>query len=150
MPGSSGGTQGRKLSSSPTAQGKEQFSPPSFWAVYGDPMIKNMQKLGVGAHVADIFMGVVYYAGDVVLIAPSHQAMEQMLQVVEKFAADSNVQFSTDSNPAQSKSKCILVVGRMPGMVKAVPLKLCERDLPWVASWSYSSRDWDHGAGYQG
>ena len=41
--------------------------------------------------------------------------MEQMLQVVEKFTADSNVQFSTDPNPAKSKSKCILVVGRMAG-----------------------------------
>ena len=31
---------------------------PILWAVYCDPMIKRLRKLGLGAHVAGLFMGV--------------------------------------------------------------------------------------------
>jgi hypothetical protein len=43
---------------------------PTFWAAYCDLMIKELRQLGVGAHVAGMFMGVACYADDVVLIAP--------------------------------------------------------------------------------
>ena len=68
-------------------------------------MIKELRQLGVGAHVAGMFMGVACYADDVVLIAPCHQAMQMMLDTVE----DS---FSTDLDPKKSKSKCIFVLGK--------------------------------------
>ena len=97
-------------------------------------MIQKLRKLGVGAHVGGVYMGVVCYADDVLLIASTRQAMEQMLRVVEKFAADSNVKFSTDPNPAKSKSKCILMVGKKKREVKPVPLQLCGSDLPWVST----------------
>ena len=97
-------------------------------------MIVELRKLGVGAHVEGVFMGVVCYADDVLLIAPTRKAMEHMLKVVEDFAAESNVQFSTDPNPTKSKSKCIQMVGRSRGLVKPVRLQLCGRDLPWVST----------------
>ena len=43
---------------------------PAFWSVYCDPMIEELRKFGVGAHVEGVFMGVVCYADDVLLIAP--------------------------------------------------------------------------------
>ena len=71
-------------------------------------MIKELRQLGVGAHVAGIFMGVACYADDVVLIAPCWQAMQLMLATVEDFARRYNISFSTD--PYKSKSKCIHTV----------------------------------------
>ena len=59
---------------------------PSFWAVYCDMMIKELRQLGVGAHIAGMFMGVASYADDMVLIAPCRQAMQLMLNTVENFA----------------------------------------------------------------
>ena len=51
---------------------------PVLRAVNCDLMIKELRKLGVGAHEAGMFMGVACYADDVVLIAPCQQAMQMM------------------------------------------------------------------------
>ena len=105
---------------------------PVFWAVYCDLMITELRQLGVGAHVAGMFMGVACYADDVVLIAPCYQAMQLMLSTVENFAKRYNISFSTDPNPKKSKSKCIHVIGKKRGLRKPPPLVLCGHDLPWV------------------
>ena len=97
-------------------------------------MIKELRQLGVGAHVAGMFMGVACYADDVVLIAPCQQAMQMMISCVEDFAARYNITFSTDPDPKKSKSKCIFVVGKRRGLSKPAPLTLCGHQLPWVES----------------
>ena len=64
--------------------------------------------LGLGAHIGGVFLGIVVYADDVLLIAPTRNAMQRMLSEVEVFAEDSNIVFSTDPTPQKSKTKCIL------------------------------------------
>ena len=105
---------------------------PFFWAVYCDLLIKELRKLGVGAHIAGMFMGVACYADDVVLIAPCRQAMQMMLNTVKSFADRYNISFSTDPEPKKSKSKCIFIVGKRRGLAKPVPLMLGDHQLPWV------------------
>ena len=95
-------------------------------------MLKCLRDLGLGAHVAGLFMGAVCYADDVILIAPTRNSMQRMLWELENFAAKSNITFSTDPIPAKSKSKCIYVVGNRRNLEKPAPLTLCSRDLPWV------------------
>ena len=56
---------------------------PMLWAIYCDPLIQELRDLGVGAHVGGIFMGVVMYADDLLLIAPTKGGMQQMLDVCE-------------------------------------------------------------------
>ena len=105
---------------------------PAFWSVYCDIMIQELRKLGVGAHVGGIFMGIACYADDVVLIAPCRQAMQMMLDKVEAFATEYNIYFSTDPDPRKSKSKCIFMVGNRLNLSKPSPLILCGNPLPWV------------------
>ena len=105
---------------------------PILWAIYCDPLIKRLRKLGLGAHIAGLYMGVACFADDVILIAPCYQAMQIMLQEVEAFAQEHNVQFSTDPVPQKSKSKCIYMVGNRKNQVKPPELRLCGRTLPWV------------------
>ena len=93
---------------------------PFFWVVYCDLLIKELRKLGVGAHIAGMFMGVACYADDVVLIAPCRQAMQMMLNTVNSFADRYNISFSTDPEPKKSKSKCIFIVGKRRGLVKPI------------------------------
>ena len=50
----------------------------------------------MGCHVGNVFLGVVAYADDLVLIAPNRSAAVQMLGECEAWARDSNVHFSTD------------------------------------------------------
>ena len=115
-----------------TRQGS--IASPVLWSVYCDLLIKELRTLGLGAHVAGVFMGVAAYADDLVLIAPTRHAMQQMLAVCEDFAARYNIGFSTDPNPRKSKSKCIFMLGTASNIDKPAPLTLCGRDLPWVES----------------
>ena len=120
----------------PITNGTRQGSilSPFFWAIYCDDLIKELRKLGVGAHVAGLFMGIACYADDVVLIAPCRQAMDLMLAKVEEYAIRHNISFSTDPCPAKSKSKCIFVCGKNRRLRKPAPLVLCGNELPWVES----------------
>ena len=113
-----------------TRQGS--IASPVLWAVYCDLLIKELRQLGLGAHVAGMYMGVAAYADDLVLVAPTRHAMQQMLAVCEDYADRYNIFFTTHVNPEQSKSKCIYMVGNARNLVKPVPLRLCGQDLPWV------------------
>ena len=88
-------------------------------------MLQHLRRLGLAAHVAGLFMGAVCYADDVLLIAPSRNAMQRMLLELEEFAKKSNITFSTDPVPAKSKSKCLYVVGNKRNLEKPAPLTLC-------------------------
>ena len=74
----------------------------------------------------------VCYADDVLLIAPTRNAMQRMLLEIENFAAASNIDFSTDPLPSKSKSKCIFVTGKKRHLERPAPLFLCGRELPYV------------------
>ena len=115
-----------------TRQGS--IASPVLWSVYCDLLIKELRDLGVGAYVAGVYMGVAAYADDLVLIAPSRHAMQQMLSVCEDYAQRYNICFSTDVNPVKSKTKCIFMIGKTANLRKPAPLRLCGQDLPWVES----------------
>ena len=107
---------------------------PAFWAVYLDPLFSELRKEGIGCHLAGMWMGAVAYADDVILLAPGRAAAQRMLAICERFAKTNNIKFSTDADPAKSKSKAIHVTGlRGGGQQKPAPLMLCGRALPWVA-----------------
>ena len=104
---------------------------PALFSVYMDDLIVRLRRAGVGCHVGGVYCGVVGYADDLCLLAPSRSAMEIMLRMCEDFATENNLQFSTDPDPEKSKSKCIFIQGnrRLP---KPANLKLYGLSLPWV------------------
>ena len=78
-------------------------------------------------------MGVIGYADDLILLAPSRRAAEKMIEICETFAEENNIVFSIDKNPDKSKSKTMYVVGY--GEKNLPPpdnLYLCGTALPWV------------------
>ena len=103
-----------------------------FWSIYLDPLIKELRQKGIGCHVANMFVGVVAYADDLVLLAPNRSAAQNMLATCENFARLHNIKFSTDVNPAKSKSKALFIVGHNGKVQKPVPLILDEKELPYV------------------
>ena len=108
---------------------------PAFWSVYLDPLLSDLRREGIGCHVAGLYMGVVGYADDLLLLAPSRAAAMRMLSCCARFAAANNIHYSTDPDPTRSKSKAIFVTGPRGGRLeKPAPLELCGRALPWVAS----------------
>ena len=78
-------------------------------------------------------MGVVGYADDLLLLAPTRDAAQKMLKICEQFTAENNIQFSTNEDPKKSKSKGLYVVGpRGAALPRPAPLMLSGRPLPWV------------------
>ena len=107
---------------------------PALFAVYVDELLQELRSLGVGCHVAGVFYGAVGFCDDILLLSPTRDGMEIMLATCERFASRNNLQFSTDPDPAKSKSKCIFVSGKKKNLPKPAPLTLYGKELPWVAS----------------
>ena len=80
---------------------------PYFFSVYIDELLENLRRSGVGCHVGGRFFGAAGYADDIILLAPCRSAMAQMIQICEDFGIKNNLKFSTDDNPAKSKTKCV-------------------------------------------
>lgn len=107
---------------------------PAFWSVYLDPLFSKLREEGVGCHVAGVYMGVIGYADDLILLATNRTAAQRMLNVCEKFAGENNINFSTNPDPVKSKSKAMYVTGLKGSVLqKPMPLQLCGQALPWVA-----------------
>ena len=104
------------------------------FSMYLEPLFEELRVLGLGCHVAGVFMGVVGYCDDLALLSPNRDAAQAMLVVCERFAARTGLKFSTDPNPTKSKSKSIFICGRNSGLAKPAPLQLNGKELPWVAS----------------
>ena len=107
---------------------------PALFLVYMDPLLQELRALGVGCHVAGVYMGAVGFCDDLVLVSPTRDAMQRMLDTCEAFAVRNNLLFSTDPNPCKSKTKSIFICGRKTGLAKPVPLTLYGKELPWVST----------------
>ena len=74
--------------------------------MYIDGLIQLLSKNGVGCTMGDIFCGILVYADDIVLLAPSANAMRCMLRSCDEYATNFNIVFNA------GKSKCLYVQGR--------------------------------------
>ena len=92
-----------------------------------------LRKLGLGCQVAGVYMGAVGFCDDLLLMAPTRDGMQVMLDTCQRFASRYNLQFSTDPNPEKSKTKCIFVSGRSKKQ-KPANLILDGKKLPWAES----------------
>ena len=107
---------------------------PALFALYVDELLIELRALGIGCKVAGIYMGAVGFCDDLLLMAPTRDGMQLMLETCERFAGRFNLQFSTDPDPVKSKSKCIFVSGLSRRRQKPDPLMLNGKQLPWVES----------------
>ena len=116
----------------PITNGTRQGSIPSpvLWSVYFDMF----RELGLGCHEGGVYMSVVVYADDVLLMAPTRGAMQAMLKQCENYADRHNIMFRTDPDPKKSKTKCIFVTGSKKKLTRPDSLILNGRELPWVTT----------------
>ena len=107
---------------------------PILFLMYMDPLLQELRALGIGCHVAGVYMGAVGFCDDLLLLAPTLDAMQMMLNTCEHFAVKNNLLFSTDPSPQKSKTKAIFVFGGNKKLQKPAPLFLYGKELPWVSS----------------
>ena len=71
------------------------------------------------------------YSDDSLLLDPSLDSLQEMIQTCEDFASSHNLRFSTDPDPKKCKTKCIAFLLKERPLP---PLYLCGNPLPWVSS----------------
>ena len=107
---------------------------PLLFSIYLDDLLRKLRLMGLGCHIKGYWVGASAYADDIILMAPSRDVLQRMLFICEEFAANHNLEFSTDPVASKSKSKCILFCGRLGKVSYPAPVKLCGQDLPWVVT----------------
>jgi len=74
---------------------------PVLFCIYIAVLLLSLQRTGLGCYIGHMFVGVLAYADDLVLLAPTPHAMRSMLQCCEEYAKEFEVLFN-------AKSKCII------------------------------------------
>ena len=106
---------------------------PVLFSVYLDDLLRKLRELQLGCHIGGYWLGGCGYADDLIVMAPSRDVLQRMLEVCEAYASEHNLVFSTDPEPAKSKTKCMYFCGRLGGRVMLpAPLYLDGKALPWV------------------
>ena len=67
---------------------------PILFAVYVDSLLGRLEQSGVGCHIGGHFVGVLAYADDVTLVAPSRSGTRTLINVCEHFALDYDITFN--------------------------------------------------------
>ena len=119
----------------PISNGTRQGSvlSPLLFSIYLDDLILQLRNQGLGCHIGGFWLGACGYADDLILLAPSRDVLQKMLNICEVYALEHNLVFSTDPVPSKSKTKCIYFCGRQGRRVKyPAKLRLDGKDLPWV------------------
>ena len=80
---------------------------PYLFSVYIDALFLQLEASGLGCYVDDQFLGVFGYADDVVLLSPSLEGLQKMLDICNKFCVEHGIQISVDRNPKKSKTKTV-------------------------------------------
>ena len=95
-------------------------------------MFKILGERKSGCNIQGNFLGILGHADDTLPLAPSKEALQEMLETCFEYTRTHNLKFSTDPNPIKSKTKCMAFCKRQDENLNK--LKLCENELPWVTN----------------
>ena len=102
---------------------------PRLFCVYIDGLFKFLRRKKTGCWLYKEFVGILGYADDLILLAPSRDALQEMITNCGKFAKELNLTFSTHDDPRKSKTKCMAFLKKERSLKN---IKLNGKDLPWV------------------
>ena len=69
---------------------------PILFTVYLDDLLNKLSDSGVGCYWDHLFAGAVYYADDIVLLAPCSSALRILLNICSSFSVPHCVRFNTN------------------------------------------------------
>ena len=101
------------------------------FCIYIDDLIKELRRNRDGCWMKNVFVGITVYADDIVLLSPSIDGLQNMINTCSRYAKTHNLTFSTHENPTKSKTKCVAF---LPKKRNLKSLNLNGKPLPWVES----------------
>ena len=107
-------------SSFPVPLGIKQggINSPDFFSCYFDGMTKMLRSMKIGCHIGDIFLGSIFYADDIVLLAPTKSALQLMINRCEKYCSTYGLSFNA------KKSKVMIFAKKSIDRSTIQPLKI--------------------------
>lgn len=101
---------------------------PIFFNVYIDELFNILKKSGLGCTINNFYYGLLGYADDGALVAPSRLALQKMLDICQSYFDAHGIQISVCDIVEKSKTKCLAF------NTKSVPASiiLYGKPLPWV------------------
>ena len=79
------------------------------------------------------FFGICVYCDEIFLLSASRAGLQSLMDECQSFAANNNLQFSVNSCPIKSKSKCIIFAKNVVDRTGVDPILLNGVALPWVS-----------------
>ena len=106
---------------------------PALFNIYIDSLFEDLRKSGVGCVINELYFGCVGYADDIALVAPSREALQQMINICQAFFDLHGIKISTNPDAKKTKTK-VLVYGVQNDLASLV---LGDKPLPFVDSWKH-------------
>ena len=103
---------------------------PLFFNAYIDDLFNILRKSGYGCEISNLYYGLIGFADDCSLVAPSREALQNMINICESYFTSHGIDISVDIIIKKSKTKCIAF------NIDFVPRNviLYNKPLPWVDS----------------
>ena len=67
---------------------------PLLFSVFVDELLEKLKKKGIGCYIDHLFTVALGYADDIILLAPSVNAMNEMISICEKYAEEHKILFN--------------------------------------------------------
>ena len=103
---------------------------PTYFNLYIDQIFKDLQDSNLGCMIGDLYYGILGYADDLALLAPSRGTLQLMVTKCERFFSSRGIRVST--NPVVEKSKTVCLGFGLKYTPE--PLVLYGNQLPFVKS----------------
>jgi hypothetical protein len=101
------------------------------YCFYTDGLFRLLRSRRNGCWLFNNYAGIVGYADDNWLLAPTRASLQDMINTCMEYATEHNLTFSTDVDPKKSKTKCMIFLQNQRTIE---PLKLNQADLPFTNS----------------
>jgi hypothetical protein len=98
---------------------------------YCRDLLDILKNSGYGCTINGDYAGALSLSDDDFLLSPSVSGLQKMINITEDFSTSHGLQFSTDVNPAKSKTKCIAWLQEPRPLARLI---LSGNELPWVDS----------------
>ena len=94
-------------------------------------MIKEIVRNNIRCKVGAVFTWILVYADYIILLSPSKQGLQFIIDTCSRYAERHNLVYSSHDNSNNSKSKC-LFFGKAVSNSRLVCMLLNGKQLPWV------------------
>ena len=102
---------------------------PRLYCIYTDSLFSVLRQKKTGCWIEGKFLGILGYADDLLLLAPSYDGLKEMIKTCETQANNLNLSFSTHVDPKKCKTKCMAYLACERELKNIV---LEGKELPWV------------------